>query len=151
MWAQIPSVSPIFKGWKMKNIFYDKMSQLFPNLFDTTDNRNLVIDYGFQCCEGWNDLIFDTLIAINAVSTLIGISPKLLQVKEKFGTLTIYLDYSPFKEHKLHDSIWKMFSTITHIASEKSLSICEECGEEGELNKSNGWWKTVCSTCNIKG
>jgi len=60
------------------------------------------------------------------------------QVKEKFGQLTIYPDYS-------NDELNGMIS----MASAMSYKICEVCGKPGNLcvRGNYDWYKTLCSDC----
>lgn len=54
------------------------------------------------------------------------------QVKEKFGTLRLYLDGLSEASHKL-----------VRECEDESGKICEVCGEPGKLYRS-GWWHTLC-------
>lgn len=58
-------------------------------------------------------------------------------VKEKFGTLRVYLDtYSPYLE------------TLVERAEKASASICEDCGKPGELRfEDRHWIRTLCEEC----
>ena len=58
---------------------------------------------------------------------------KILQIKEKFGTLRFYVDRSG-----MYDSIDK--------AEHQSEVTCENCGKEGSL-KNTGWIKCLCEEC----
>lgn len=55
-----------------------------------------------------------------------------LQIKEKYGGLRIYLGPAPDWLHDWCDQIEKL-----------SLHVCEVCGEEGKL-KGDLWFKTTC-------
>jgi hypothetical protein len=62
--------------------------------------------------------------------------PKVQQIKEKFGTLSVYV--TPF-EDRVHDLI--------SFAENMSSHICEECGNVGKTgNHGSGWIKTLCQT-----
>jgi len=61
--------------------------------------------------------------------------PRMAQIKEKYGELTVYLDGATDKMYEL-----------VYEASKKSLTICDECGGPGTL-RTNGWWRTVCDSC----
>jgi hypothetical protein len=60
--------------------------------------------------------------------------PKLEQVKEKFGTLRIYVS-----------SVTPYQSGVIDMAEEMSEHICEECGAAGKLYMKK-WHKTLCPT-----
>jgi hypothetical protein len=77
---------------------------------------------------GWSTLInkvFDVLETIKG-------TVKIVQVKEKFGGLRIYTDFS----NKELDDI------ITKVEYESFL-ICEECGNPGKL-RDGSWYATLC-------
>jgi hypothetical protein len=54
-----------------------------------------------------------------------------VQVKEKFGTLRVYIDGS----HEANELAWKY--------EKMSESVCEICGKSGKLHV-NGWYRTLC-------
>ena len=58
---------------------------------------------------------------------------RILQIKEKFGRLTVYLA----------DSTPDMDAAIQE-ASEKSIRTCEVCGAPGDLKERNFWWSPRC-------
>lgn len=58
--------------------------------------------------------------------------PRFLQIKEKFGTLRVYLDHADDRIMALMD-----------MAERLSEVTCEQCGEPGEL-RTGGWLKTLC-------
>lgn len=58
---------------------------------------------------------------------------KIVQVKEKFGGLRIYVDIAP-KEY--HDFL--------HGLESRSFKICEWCGKPGSLDDSTYWILTLC-------
>lgn len=66
---------------------------------------------------------------------------RILQIKEKFGTLRVYTDLSAFDEKT---------RSLLHIAITeveiKSAETCEECGQPGYPKNRHqyGWIKTLC-------
>lgn len=62
--------------------------------------------------------------------------PCAAQIKEKFGSLRIYLTYS-------NNELEKIISE----AVKKSQTVCECCGREAKLRDDDGWWKTICDKC----
>jgi len=58
--------------------------------------------------------------------------PTIRQVKEKFGTLRVYLDN--------YDDV---IAEISNFAATMSVTTCEECGNIGERRKLS-WIKTLC-------
>lgn len=65
-------------------------------------------------------------------------SPKAVQIKEKFGSLRIYMNYYFPEIEKLIDD-----------AVKKADETCERCGQPGELRQ-GGWWRTLCDSCEEK-
>lgn len=80
--------------------------------------------------EGWHPLLMrlhEQLITVRA-----GYSVD--QVKEKYGTLRVYLSggYSPYLE------------TLVERAERESATICEYCGQPGQIRGDRSWVKTLC-------
>lgn len=84
-----------------------------------------------DCPKGWYSLV-DPLIKM--VEELGG---KVYQMKEKFGGLRFY-----YSCHDLDGSFRKMVDQ----AEEASYTICQECGQPGELDKDGSWLRTSCDT-----
>lgn len=61
------------------------------------------------------------------------------QIKEKFGGLRFYINNG-------NDEIYE----IIHEVEDESFSICEYCGNEGELRRNRSWLKTLCNECNLE-
>jgi hypothetical protein len=83
----------------------------------------------FDCNEGWYPLIqrlIEDLIEL-------GWDKQIIQVKEKFGGLRFYINTGS-------DEVHKRIIEAEH----ESYTICEDCGEPGELRKDLGWYFTLC-------
>jgi len=97
------------------------------------------IDWPYVACErGWLNLI------IECDQILFHEDPdyQVLQIKEKFGGLRYYFVASnPALTNQ-------MYEKISHI-EKKSYTICERCGNEGNLRRdtSTGRFKTMCTNC----
>lgn len=78
--------------------------------------------------EGWSSLVNE---AFDMLTNVLG-DVRVIQVKEKFGGLRIYTDVY----------VENIESIITDI-ERRSFSICEQCGQFGEL-RSGGWYQTLC-------
>lgn len=61
------------------------------------------------------------------------------QIKEKFGTLRIYLNGVP-------EEIYREVQDLINEAEYKSAKVCELCGEPAKL-KTSGWHITICEKC----
>ena len=87
--------------------------------------------HSFDCNEGWYPLIqrlIEDLIEL-------GWDKHVTQVKEKFGGLRFYINTGS-------DEVHKRIIEAEH----ESYTICEDCGEPGELRKDLGWYFTLCDT-----
>jgi hypothetical protein len=62
-----------------------------------------------------------------------GLEFKVLQVKEKFGGLRFYSNFSD-----------EAISHVIRDAEAESLKTCEVCGKPGKPNR-GGWIKTCCA------
>lgn len=94
------------------------------------------------CGDGWAKIVDDCCAKLRTIRWATGIEICIVQIKEKFGTLRIYLGgmkLEPGQEKWfdiIHDIVWR--------AEEASASTCEECGEYGEPRPELGWVKTFC-------
>ena len=92
-------------------------------------NRYVSLEGALVCVgAGWADLVRRFYNAREALGTTVGV----MQVKEKYGGLRIYTDY-------MHDELDEI---ITELERE-SFTICEECGEPGQL-RTGSWYRTLC-------
>ena len=83
--------------------------------------------------RGWHSLIDEAF-------DLIGQNPgtMVVDIKEKWGGLHIYIDY-------VRDPL---FDQIEEIC-DRSYKICEFCGRKGE-QRDIGWVKTLCWCCYVR-
>ena len=67
------------------------------------------------------------------------------QAKEKFGGLRFYyeVDETTLMGNDT-DVDWVAFMHRVRDAEKQSVITCEVCGEPGEIDDTNGWWKTLC-------
>jgi hypothetical protein len=115
---------------KSKTLF-DKHSKLFPK--DRTLMQSLMA-FGFECDDGWYailDELFSKMIAT-------GEPIEVVQVKEKYGTLRVYITGAS-------EAIYDMID----VAEEESSKTCEACGGPGKLC-GKGWVQTLCVKCDEK-
>lgn len=120
-----------------KQLFND-----FPLLYDKdADIRNSCMCFGFECGDGWYDLIWDLSERLYPLVEKFGereleeyeFHPKATQVKEKFGELRFYMD----------GCTDEMYDLITEY-EEKSSKICEICGQSGEIDYKEKWLSARC-------
>lgn len=101
--------------------------------------ENLVHDFGLQCDDGWYPLIEEMLGKI--VKTKPGKDFKVVQIKEKFGGLRVYVNGHT-----------KEIRDIIDEYADLSYQTCEWCGknkedhpyEDVKLRRRTGVIKTLC-------
>lgn len=103
----------------------------------------LKVPTGAECGDGWYNTLYELCEDIEKeLKKYKGFDFYFSQIKEKYGTLSVYVSPIP-SDSKIYDCINK--------AEESSSNICEYCGsvENVKLNTS-GWWRTICKECNSK-
>ena len=99
--------------------------------------RSNLMAFGYECGKGWYPLIEKTLDKIEAA-----LPPEMkddfqvLQIKEKWGMLTIYTSSETEEIEK-----------ILKEATAESCKICEHCGNPANLVVEHGWYVTICPDC----
>lgn len=118
-----------------------KLLQAFPRLYGRSDcaiDNNFTL-FSFECGDGWFQLIWDLSVSIEAEADKAGLTeqgfPQATVVKEKYGTLRVYLS-------NYTDEIFDLVES----AEERSAHICEACGKAGREHD-DGWLKTRCDHC----
>lgn len=139
--------------------FFEDLAKQCPELMEKA-----TIEY-FAIGKGWNDIIRvlcnciyedlyraksmlraareyprdqdNTYIKICEAAVLNEIEslPSIKQVKEKFGTLRVYVDGGTERTNGL-----------VRFAESMSAVTCEVCGNPGQLDQNGGWIKTHCTT-----
>lgn len=89
--------------------------------------------FGFECNDGWADLIEATLRLVQQRAEQRVVQVKVTQAKEKFGQLRIY--------HRGGD---EGIGSVFEIAQLASGCICELCGKPGEVMSLEGWLLARC-------
>lgn len=109
---------------------------IFPPL--PIDPRQNLMCFGFDCGDGWKKILHECFAALRVLKEH-GIAPNLglMQVKEKFGTLRVYL-YG-------EDPYEIAFAVASH-AEHRSSNTCEDCGDYG-TRRGGGWIRTLCDKC----
>ena len=133
----------LFENWEqIKNVFKQNESLEGLRKYLMASKITLpTIVWGIDFNNGWYNLFaflckkLDYLLKNNIVESI-----NIVQVKEKFWEMRVYLnykgtpiEYSPFD--------------LSHWVEDRSKTICEVCWKKGIL-RSWIWWKTVCSKHN---
>lgn len=105
----------------------------FPRLYrdHTQPIAHSLMAFGFECGDGWADLLHRLSEALVSHAERAGLDIVAVQVKEKYGSLRVYVYGGDDEADRLE------------AAEVESESICETCGDPGELH-SNGWRVTGC-------
>lgn len=124
----------------MKKELEDKLYNDFPFLYD----RKLL--WGFECHDGWFDLIYDLSSKIEPlIQEWIKENdneeehPTAVQVKQKFASLRFYMSSGTKEIYDLIDE-----------AEKKSFTTCEDCGSSDGKVRGGGWITVLCDECNDK-
>jgi translation initiation factor IF-1 len=94
----------------------------------------------FECGDGWHDIIAQLSGKLEAEARRVGHGDLLVvQVKEKFGALRVYLRGS------VSDRGREWVASAEH----QSVHACELCGSAGALRESaeRGYARTLCASC----
>lgn len=113
----------------MKKDLEDQLKNKYPGLYDSS--------FTFSCSDGWYNIIADASVLINQamvfLPTELQNQIKIVQIKEKFGTLRIYTNHTtPY------------INGVTDSAEMISARVCEFCGEVGSLRRVKGYFFTGC-------
>lgn len=83
--------------------------------------------------KGWRDVVW------RACEQLVRLGVTVVQVKEKFGTLRIYL--GPFEGEQ---AAFDEAQAIVGAAEEASAHLCQTCGATNARQHGPGWYYTAC-------
>ena len=96
-----------------------------------------------ECGDGWYGIIQDTFRDLSGY----GFSGTVVQVKEKFGLLRIYLDHPEWTQ----DDTRKLCGDRCSLTETLSETTCEACGDGTAKRRTiGGWLSTLCDACNEK-
>lgn len=127
----------------MEKEFQDKLYNNYPELFVQKDwpMTKTCMVWGISCNIGWYDILDKLCSNIMSYCKENNIEiPQFGQIKEKFGTLRIYIDGAD-------DKIYKMVSD----AEDESCNTCEDCGSKEDTitapREGGCWVLTLCKKC----
>lgn len=106
-----------------------KLSPVFLPIADRYPSALANVECHADCGPGWLPAIIPVLEICEARSV------RVVQIKEKFGGLRIYLDQ--------HDDT---LDAAIILAESIASRTCEDCGAPGEL-RGTGWLVTRCDDC----
>ena len=115
------------------------LTKQFPQIFvinrgTNHENRPDQLTWGFECDDGWYQLIHDLCQSIMVHCETTGDPvPVAEQVKEKFGELRFYVDHAS-------EGVYKIISQF----EDYSYKVCETCGKPGRRRLDLGWISVLC-------
>jgi hypothetical protein len=117
-----------------------RMVAAYPELFTEIVGRELRISAQPYVGDGWEDTLARAVVRFEAAkASSPGAKITILQIKEKFGGLRIYLSTSGLSE-----SAKQQVDRAVFLAECRAACTCETCGERGRLWSGDGWLVTSC-------
>jgi hypothetical protein len=105
----------------------------FPRLFNGEQPR-----IPSWVLPGWQPLIKRLLTSIDTVLTDAEAQEfRVIQVKEKLGTLSFYFRSS--------ERVMEQLDTLVDRACDESATICMKCGQPAKLTNNAGWIAALCT------
>lgn len=84
--------------------------------------------------KGWHGLLLELTATLAKVDPTV----RFTFVKAKCGSMSVFITGG-------NDAAWDAVAE----AEQRSLSICELCGETGTLLARQGWYRTLCPGCAV--
>lgn len=126
----------------MNKVLTDKLLGDYPRLYRAPSN---VTQWGFEIDNGWFEIVRNLSAEIEAAAETMGIArlsdewPRVVQVKEKFGELRVYLD----ADNELRKALHPLIQRAASIA----LTTCERCGQDVAGYVPERTMLTICQPC----
>ena len=124
-----------------------QLIDVYPKLFQEMSPRSCMYLFGFECGDGWFDLLKECIEKIKTIcekEDFVVFTPDdsghiyILQIKEKYGTLRFYVSSAT-------DEIYNFIDE----AEKKSAFTCERCGANGKLRGDRFFIYTACDACEL--
>jgi hypothetical protein len=131
----------VMSGSPTKPIWQAQLLARYPALFNREINGRVSAPGFPSVGDGWRDLVERAIGRIaDAVAAAPGGSLQVGQIKQKFGTLRLYLD----KRQGFPDATCAAIDEAICLAEARSACTCETCGVEGRLFDHGGYVLTAC-------
>jgi len=114
-----------------KKMIANNLASKYPEFFDSPD-------FSIECEKGWYRILEDMFEEFRKNK----LELEILQIKEKFGSLRVYV--GKIKENKLD-----LVELIIKKAEDLSSKTCEHCGKEANIQNTAGWYKCICNKCRM--
>ena len=122
----------------MKEDLQKKLVDIAPYMFryeGWNDLQQSLMGFGFEVGDGWYGILEDLITKIKNMDADKAV--KVIQIKEKFGSLRVYVEAG-----------WDELYGLIDAAEAKSYKTCEHCGStDGVTQNKTGWVQTLCSKC----
>jgi hypothetical protein len=98
--------------------------------------------WGIECGDGWFSILDRLGSKIEPILVAIlnegneDRVPKAMQIKEKYGTLRVYMDW---QTEEIDEAIRQ--------AEVEAEYTCCCCGKEGKMENIRGWYSVICEGC----
>jgi hypothetical protein len=124
-------------GKTIFGLYESEKKKLESQLAGESKEPFLPMAFGFDCGDGWFEILKECFENIEKSLSEFpdGKNVRVHQVKEKYGTLRIYMSHYYDKIEEFIDE-----------AEKKSEVTCELCGSSGKL-EGEYWLTTRCSDC----
>lgn len=103
------------------------------------DPRQTLMCFGFEVNSGWYRILDHMSALISAQAEQVGFDPVAQQIKEKYGTLRVAMVGLAGDEFS---------AGVIRAAGLLSSRVCEACGSSRAQLHMEGWWRTLCHSCN---
>jgi len=111
--------------------------------------------------DGWDAVVAQALEAIALLSEETGVPISIVQLKEKFGDLRIYVrmdepsigplemvadtaQYMSLRSSSMSGTVRARASEIIDAAAARCQALCQHCGAPGQKRNTKGWLHVAC-------
>ena len=128
-------------GHQTERTWQSDLVARFPHLFEIRMDGHVVTPGLPTVGDGWRDLLERAVSRIAAAMSEAATGwVRIVQTKEKFGTLRLY-----WHGNGLSKKIEHAIEDVVALAEARSACTCEVCGDEGRLHSRGGWLATACA------
>ena len=133
----------------------------YPDIFKDYkgDPKDTCLAFGIECGDGWFDIIERLCHLIQSEVDYINRMHKdkmkyrcwAVQVKEKYGTLRFYYEFSyaeglSKQEQEIIHRSTDHIGGMSAMAAKMSARVCEHCGDRGKVTHGS-FPRTLCNAC----
>ena len=111
----------------------ESLCEAYPGIYRYRNETDHPISAGFECHNGWYNLIYDLSEILAFIEYKSGIQITAEQVKQKGGELRFYYNTNITEKSEPEEiPMWfNMIGTFIFFAELRSRAICEICGKAG--------------------